>query len=1102
MPPSGGSHLKEGDRGLLKKLFRKPKNYYKGGIETMKNLKKVLAFVVACSMVFGMVAAAAGTGYPDVAEDATYAEAVKVLSALDIIQGDENGNFNPDATITRAEMATILCTMVASGELSPTDCGFTDVAADHWASGYIAYARQLGYIDGYDESTFGPEDPVTYEQVIKLIMAALGYTYYANMSGGYPAGYILAAAEQEVTNGVYGKIGEPAPRSTVAMLVYNALNAPVMERATVGTETTYQVQDGTNNKPFKTTLTNKLKTFKVEGMVTNSYKQDADMRDGYIDYKITRTLNIDVERELDASAILNESNQVVGYSLTNMDASGTDAADLFAYNSVAYIKRLDNGDNKVVAIASKASRNVTYEIPDVSQVYDPEKDGSVRDADKFDLTGADGKDRIFSYWNDRDSETRITTKEVSPNAMMLYNSRAYDTVPAVGVADMDEVVPERGNIKLVDTDNDGMIDLIEVKAYDVAVVDTVNADRNRITLKSEKTRSTKDDIGRLRSTISFNTDENRNLKETSLTLDGEAIELADLQEYDVLNICTNNYDDPTFFEIIVTRNAIEGEVGETTVDSCFIDGEEYKMTKGMGIDLPEVQDSGTFYLDADGRIAYVSTSSTVTGDYAFLYKVATTNMDGYNLKLMDKDGNEVVYDSFASSFRINDVSTSGMEKPYTKAQVNEIFGLDSDSTVIYPEGTDLTQTAVLTDIYTEFGGGRTGAEALTPYILLESVTVKGIKGVSTAGFVFTDAVADLLTGNDSFSDRAASCFVSISASDTRLNGITLPLAKYASNDKEFGFASSAENVEWQASIGKFEASKSLSANAKLFFVGGDETTDIADYSVKDISGLKDGQEYTPYFYAYSDDGMQVAVFFDTTSSIITSDALSIFDRYTIGSEDGDRVYKLYYWTDGVAVADPYVVDSEAFNEVEAMSKGDAFMVGKDEQGRVDKILTIFKTGTAPYAYDDETGLLDPSGDLLDAITPEVKAMTNDFLVSGNNSDTGNPDNEIYFGYIARVNSASDGVKLTLIGADGNYDNNQMFNVPSSAKVVEVNLAASERNQLVECTPGDIMASSYIKVSDSNNIDFAETEASEMTYAFVRSYKGEVTEVIYVHYFDY
>ena len=73
----------------------------------MKNLKKVLALVLVLAMSLSVVAFA-GTTFPDVADTASYAEAAKVLKSLNIMVGDEQGNFNPDKTVTRAEMATIL----------------------------------------------------------------------------------------------------------------------------------------------------------------------------------------------------------------------------------------------------------------------------------------------------------------------------------------------------------------------------------------------------------------------------------------------------------------------------------------------------------------------------------------------------------------------------------------------------------------------------------------------------------------------------------------------------------------------------------------------------------------------------------------------------------------------------------------------------------------------------------------------------------------------------------------------------------------------------------------------------------------------------------
>ena len=130
----------------------------------MKNLSKVLAVVLAFAMALSMVSFAA---YTDVAEDANYSEAVAVLSALDILEGYEDGSFKPDATITRAEFATVVIRMLGLADSASGGAEiFTDVAADHWANGYIALAAQQGIVNGYGDGRFGPEDPVKYQEAI------------------------------------------------------------------------------------------------------------------------------------------------------------------------------------------------------------------------------------------------------------------------------------------------------------------------------------------------------------------------------------------------------------------------------------------------------------------------------------------------------------------------------------------------------------------------------------------------------------------------------------------------------------------------------------------------------------------------------------------------------------------------------------------------------------------------------------------------------------------------------------------------------------------------------------------------------------------------
>mgnify|MGYP004540121079 CR=1 FL=1 len=77
----------------------------------MKNLKKVLALVLAVVMIMGTVAVASAKDYADIKADSDYAEAIDVLSNLNILDGFKTGetyNFQPDGYFTRAQAAKIV----------------------------------------------------------------------------------------------------------------------------------------------------------------------------------------------------------------------------------------------------------------------------------------------------------------------------------------------------------------------------------------------------------------------------------------------------------------------------------------------------------------------------------------------------------------------------------------------------------------------------------------------------------------------------------------------------------------------------------------------------------------------------------------------------------------------------------------------------------------------------------------------------------------------------------------------------------------------------------------------------------------------------------
>lgn len=176
----------------------------------------------------GGEAAASGSvsgGFPDVPAAAPYAEAVKTLSEAGIIQGDTSGNFNPDRTVTRAQAAAFLCRMLGTEESAKIkkSTKFTDVPESYWASGYIAAIAEKGVISGYADGSFKPDNPVTCQQLLKMLVCAWGWKEDAESLGGWPNGYVTVAKESGYMENTSQAVTANATRSTVAVYIYNTM---------------------------------------------------------------------------------------------------------------------------------------------------------------------------------------------------------------------------------------------------------------------------------------------------------------------------------------------------------------------------------------------------------------------------------------------------------------------------------------------------------------------------------------------------------------------------------------------------------------------------------------------------------------------------------------------------------------------------------------------------------------------------------------------------------------------------------------------------------------------------------------------------------------
>ena len=207
----------------------------------MKNVKKALTLLLAAIMLLsvGLPAyAAADNGFTDVAPDAWYAEAVEYVSEHELMEGTGNGAFSPELPTSRAMLVTILYRAAESPEVSAS-VAFPDVEADTWYSDAVNWAAENKVVDGYDNGNFGPNDPVTREQV-----AAILWRYTGSLEAsaqdfadeGSISPYASAAVDWARANGIVNGVGgnrfdpkSEASRAEIAQIIMNYLTVSSME---------------------------------------------------------------------------------------------------------------------------------------------------------------------------------------------------------------------------------------------------------------------------------------------------------------------------------------------------------------------------------------------------------------------------------------------------------------------------------------------------------------------------------------------------------------------------------------------------------------------------------------------------------------------------------------------------------------------------------------------------------------------------------------------------------------------------------------------------------------------------------------------------------
>jgi len=512
----------------------------------MKHIKRlIIAIIIMCLNLTSVYAVGV---FPDTV-DTKYEEAANTLMELEIMYGTEDGTFQPDAEITRAEMVVILVRALGLSEITAPktemleEVPFDDIPLNYWCAEDITLAKDIGLVSGKTPTEFDPDGKVTGAEAVKMFVNALGYSIVAESKGGYPTGYLLQAVNLGITKGMSFSPDEPMTRGDVALMLFKSLDVEILQ------------SEGWSSKYGGILNAREGRTF---ASVKNGYY--------YGKGKVTET---------SITALTGESGLDVGTVKIGdviFNVGETNAEDFLGYNVNYYYEENDNGLPKLMSVRkNKIGRELVLEGPVNKPTYSRKKG-------------------VYEYITESGNEKEIKI-EAGGNADIIYNGKACFNCTE------SEMAPKEGTVRLIDAEGNGTYETVIIR--DPKVYGFSMTEENTIYAKGGQSL-TVEDIE----------DEKMFILRDS---EGKDVELSKLSDGDVLMVYASKDGKYTevilcLDEIYGTVNMMRTKSDEI---SLVIDGTEYPVSENFYNNSNATLSNGlngAFVLDSNGRIIYFNGS--------------------------------------------------------------------------------------------------------------------------------------------------------------------------------------------------------------------------------------------------------------------------------------------------------------------------------------------------------------------------------------------------------------------------------------------------------------------------------------------------------------
>lgn len=508
----------------------------------------------------------------------TVEKELSLLSDLGFI--DEE--FVTAETVTRAQFVDIVGKMLGVNPSSrPKETSFKDVSPLSPYAASIEYAVGLGLISGTADNTFRPGREIMFHEAVKILVGALGYSEMAQFNGGYPTGYLYIAQQYGVLKGISA---DEFTKPAIVRILYNTLHAPMLKQVSFGLESEYVSDEEV------TLLSEYHDIYLLEGLFSETEHTD-----------------------LTGTSIAPKGCVVIDGVTCRV---AKDFEQYLGYAVEAYVRQTGDEDPTVVNMYPH-SRNevVTVDADDIEKTLTTEE--------------------LFVYYLDREKNDKTDELDIPVDVDLIYNGQAYPSFTK------EDLTIDSGSVTLISYDGDDEVDVIRVTSYEIAVVESISQRGGFILNKYTYDEDLKQ--------VNFELLSNAFI--LNVYKDGNEIGVENLKPFDVIMVAKpkDGAKEMLTIEVISDRKTVTVEEIFTDAGEVVADGEVYELShvymEALAANDPFAQQmvpgqTGTVYLDKDGKIAAYQKSFDSTMQYGYLRKSMKKSRvdDTAMLRILKTDG--------------------------------------------------------------------------------------------------------------------------------------------------------------------------------------------------------------------------------------------------------------------------------------------------------------------------------------------------------------------------------------------------------------------------------------------------------------------------------